>query len=148
MPRCANGHSVMVTSCPACQTDRGLSASPSGDERFARPPPMVDPRMVTTLQTLPGHRTVAVLGVVSELSATSGWTASSKGGTALENAMYQLRRTAASMGANAILGVVASSFGAGGGITNMLGGDAVGVLLLGTAVATELDVEGHGLLDQ
>lgn len=109
---------------------------------------MVDPKMVTTLQSLPGHRTVAVLGVVSELSATSGWTATSKGGTALENAMLQLRRTAASMGANAILGVVASSFGAGGGITNMLGGDAVGVLLLGTAVATELDVEGQGLLDQ
>ncbi len=148
MPRCANGHSVMVTACPACRSDRGLSASPSDDDRFASAPSMVDPRMVTTLQSLPGHRTVSVLGVVSELSATSGWTASSKGGTALENAMWRLRRTAASMGADAILGVVASSFGAGGGITNMLGGDAVGVLLLGTAVTAELDVGGQRPLDQ
>jgi uncharacterized protein YbjQ (UPF0145 family) len=91
------------------------------------------------LHVLPGYRILDVLGVVSELSATSGWTATSKGGTALQNAMEQLRRTAGSMGANAIVGLTGSTFGAGGGITSVFGGDAVGVLLIGTAAIVESD---------
>ena len=51
--------------------------------------------------------------------------------------MSQLRQTAGALGANAIVGLSGSTFAAGGGITNMLGGDAVGVLLIGTAVLVE-----------
>jgi hypothetical protein len=48
-----------------------------------------------------------------------------------------LRKVAGSARANAIVGLHASTFGAHGGITNVLGGDAVGVLLMGTAVIVE-----------
>jgi hypothetical protein len=110
-------------------------------------PAAVDPRHVSTLHSLPGHTTTEVLGVVTELSATSGLTATIKGGSALQNAMELLRQTAGIMGANAILGLSGSTFGAGGGITSAFGGDAVGVLLLGTAakvVARSVDDEtGH-----
>jgi uncharacterized protein YbjQ (UPF0145 family) len=92
---------------------------------------------VTTLQTLPGYRIVRVLGVVSELSATSGLTATVKGTNALDNSMAMLRRSAAELRANAIVGLTSSSFGAAGGITSVLGGDAVGVLLIGTAAVVE-----------
>jgi hypothetical protein len=39
-------------------------------------PTLVDDSMNTTLKTLPGYRITAVHGVVTELSATSGFTAS------------------------------------------------------------------------
>jgi uncharacterized protein YbjQ (UPF0145 family) len=74
---------------------------------------------------------------VSVLSGSSGFTATSKGNTALSDAMRTLSYEAARMGANAIVGLTGSAFGAGGGITSAFGGDAVGVLLLGTAVTIE-----------
>ena len=40
-------------------------------------------------------------------------------------------------GANAVVGLTGNTFGAGGGITSAIGGDAVGVLLMGTAVQIE-----------
>jgi hypothetical protein len=92
---------------------------------------------VTTLPELPGYTTIRSLGVVTELSSASGFTASSKGATALERAMAALRHSAEAMGADAIVDLSASAFGAGGGITGALGGDAVGVLLTGTAVEVE-----------
>ena len=49
----------------------------------------------------------------------------------------KLGRSAAAAGGNAIVGLRHSTFGAGGGITNALGGDAVGVMLIGTAVTVE-----------
>ena len=55
--------------------------------------------------------------------------------------METLRRSAARLGANAILGLRSSAFGAAGGITSAFGGDAVGVLLMGTAVTVEPDRE-------
>lgn len=143
MSRCANGHSVIVTSCSACWEERSRSLSAGGGNRSPEPESIVDPKLVTTLDRSPGYRTITALAVVSELSATSGWTASAKGGAALGNAMWELRRTAVSMGANAIVGVIASSFGARGGITSMLGGDAVGVLLMGTAVTAALETEAE-----
>jgi hypothetical protein len=86
---------------------------------------------------VPGHRTAHTHGVVSQLSATSGWTATNKGSGALQKALLELRRTAGRMGANAVVGLTSSGFGAGGGITSVFGGDAVGVLLIGTAVTVE-----------
>jgi uncharacterized protein YbjQ (UPF0145 family) len=97
----------------------------------------IPPARVATLHQLPGYRIVSVRGPVSELSATSGLTATMKGTSALESAMSQLRRTAAAMQANAIVGLTSSVFGAAGGITSAFGGDAVGVLLIGTAVVVE-----------
>lgn len=93
-------------------------------------------RMVTTAE-LPGFRITQVVGAVSELSATSGLTATMKGNDALDDAMTKLRRTAFEAGANAVVGLTASVFGAKGGVTSAFGGDAVGVLLMGTAVVVE-----------
>lgn len=92
---------------------------------------------VTTLAEIPGHRAVRVLGIISNLSASSGFTATTKGNTALGDALVRLREDAARMGANAIVGLSGGPFGAAGGITSAFGGDAVGILLMGTAVVVE-----------
>jgi uncharacterized protein YbjQ (UPF0145 family) len=89
---------------------------------------------IVTLQALPGYRIVEVLGVVTELTSASGWTASSKGNSALDRAKSGLVHTALGLGANAIVGLSTATFGAHGGLTSGLGGDAVGILLSGTAV--------------
>lgn len=128
-PPCANGHRVHVTNCSECHRE---SAAACVIPMSAATPINAD--MVTTLAIVPGFRIARALGVVTELSATSGWTAGWKGTTALEGAMNGLRRSAAAMGANGVVGPTSSTFAAGGGITNMLGPDAVGVLLVGTAV--------------
>ena len=104
----------------------------------------LSPHYVTTLQTMPGHRVVRVIGVVTELSAASGLTATSKGTNALEDGMLDLRRSAAGMGANAVIGLTSSAFGAAGGITGFFGGDAGGVLRVGTAVVVEPDPPAAG----
>jgi uncharacterized protein YbjQ (UPF0145 family) len=96
--------------------------------------PSIPGRMMTTLPGLPGYEIVAVHGIVSELTSSAGWTASSKGNFALAEALGRIRVSAVLVGANAIVGMSATTFGAHGGITNMVGGDAVGVLLMGTAV--------------
>jgi uncharacterized protein YbjQ (UPF0145 family) len=101
---------------------------------FRKPIDALPLERVTTLHELPGYRIATVVGVVTELSATSGFTATSKGNVALDQAMANLRRTASERGANAVVGLSASTFGARGGVTGALGGDAVGVLLVGTAV--------------
>lgn len=92
---------------------------------------------VTTLPDVPGFRTVESYGIVSVLAAASGFTAGTKGNDALARAQGQLLGQATQMGANAVVGVVGSSFGAGGGITSAFGGDAVGIMLMGTAVRVE-----------
>jgi len=92
---------------------------------------------VTTLHDVPGFRTVESYGIVSVLAAASGFTAGTKGNDALARAQGQLLGQATEMGANAVVGVVGSSFGAGGGITSAFGGDAVGIMLMGTAVRVE-----------
>lgn len=99
--------------------------------------PRVPASMVSSLPDIPGYRIVSNLGLVSALSSNSGWTARTKGNIALGSAYDELRANGAILGANAIVGVTASTFGAGGGITNVVGGDAVGVLLIGTAVVIE-----------
>jgi uncharacterized protein YbjQ (UPF0145 family) len=101
----------------------------------------IDRARVTTLASLPGLRIVRVLGLVNQLAATSGFTATMKGQGALTVATEGFIAAAEEMGANAIVGVSATPFGAGGGITSAFGGDAVGVLLLGTAVLVESESE-------
>lgn len=123
-----------VPLCNAC----GLPIT-IGDAARAPVKVSIRPDMMTTLASLPGYRTVEVLGVVTELSATSGLTATMKGTSALTAAMAALRDSAAAMGATAILGLTACAFGAAGGITSAFGGDAVGVLLMGTAVMVEAE---------
>lgn len=65
------------------------------------------------------------------------WTAGWKGRQAWGRVIADLGEQASAMGANAVVGATASAFGAGGGVTNVIGGDAVGVLLMGTAVTVE-----------
>jgi uncharacterized protein YbjQ (UPF0145 family) len=94
---------------------------------------------VTTLDSLPGHRLVRSLGPITALIGSSGFTANSKGHDALAGARGELLAAADSVGANAVLGLTACTFGAGGGITSVFGGDAVGVMLMGTAAVVEPD---------
>ena len=94
---------------------------------------------VTTLSSLPGFRIIEVHGVVSMLTGASGFTATMKGNEVLAASMHGLQIAAADMGGNAIVGLSGSSFGAAGGVTTVFGGDAVGVLLLGTSVTVEED---------
>lgn len=92
---------------------------------------------ISTTDEIFGYRITKFVGPVSEIAGASGTTAGRKGSHALWKAMDGLSKQASSIGANAIVGLQGSAFGAGGGITNMLGGDAVGVLLIGTAVVVE-----------
>lgn len=89
---------------------------------------------VTTMTAVPGTEVVRSLGVVTALSSSSVWTAGHKGQTALDAALTRLRVSAHDMGANAVVGLQVSAFGAAGGVTSVVGGDAVGVVLVGTAV--------------
>lgn len=120
--------------CANCR--KPVSVPMAAVEAVARKAP-VPPSRVTTLPSLPGHRVIAVHGVVTTLSGSSGFTATMKGNDALAEALRGLRASAADLGGNAILGLTGSSFGAAGGITSAFGGDAVGVLLLGTSVTVE-----------
>jgi len=106
-------------------------------ESRASAPEMIRADRMTTLDNLPGYRIVQVLGVVSGVGSKSGWTASSKGSDAQDRSYEAILEAAFELEANAIVGVSASAFGAGGGITSVLGGDAVGVLYVGTAVVVE-----------
>ena len=127
------------------------SALESARQETGTPGPAIEPRSspfvrstigpdrVTTLPGFPGHDIVQVHGVVTELASSSGWTASSKGNNALTAAMTNLRGSAEAMNANAVVGLSATTFGAHGGITSGFGGDAVGVLLLGTAVTIRVN---------
>lgn len=90
--------------------------------------------MMTTLAYVPGFQTVRALGLISAVGSASGWTASAKGADARISALLGLGRSAAELGSSAVIGVQVSSFGARGGMTTVVGGDAVGVMLLGTAV--------------
>jgi uncharacterized protein YbjQ (UPF0145 family) len=75
----------------------------------------VAPDRVTTLSSLPGYRTVRALGVVNALDSASGFTAGSKGNTALSSALTMLYERASELGGNAVLGLVTATFGAGSG---------------------------------
>lgn len=134
MIRCTCGreyNAARLERCPACGTRPGQTSA----ERPAAPEPAgVPASRVTTTSTLAGYTITRSFGVVTSLSANSGWTATSKGNNALDQALAGLRKAAAALGANAIVGLSGGPFGAHGGLTSGFGGDAVGILLLGTAV--------------
>ncbi len=106
--------------------------------RHEEPAPEDDPNLVlTTIDYVPGYRITEVLGLVSQLVGSSGLTAGVKGREAKNGALRALSRSAYNLDANAVIGISFSAFGAGGGLTNVFGGDAVGVLVSGTAVRIE-----------
>ena len=129
-PNCGQMQSYLRKKCKSCG---GSFSAVTANEPIASRAGL---RMSTTSE-IPGSKVVKHLGLVSELSSASGWSAASKGNSALERAVAGFSISAAKLGANAIIGVQTSTFGAGGGITNMLGGDAVGILIVGTAVVVE-----------
>lgn len=92
---------------------------------------------ITTLSEVPGHKTIRCLGLVTRLDSAAGLTAGDKGRDALADAENKFAAAARAMGANAIVGVQVSTFGARGGVTSVVGGDAVGVVFAGTAVVVE-----------
>lgn len=84
---------------------------------------------VCTTDQLPGYTIVRVLGIVSDLGATS-----TSGSFPLFAALSKLRVSAGELGANAIVGLTGGPFGARGGISSQFGGNAIGIFLMGTAV--------------
>lgn len=126
--------------CPACGSRPGQTpGTPVPVE-----PTGVPTARVTTQDALPGFEIVRSFGVVTNLSANSGWTATSKGNNALDMALAGLRRTAGELGANAVVRLSGGPFGAHGGLTSGFGGDAVGILLMGTAVRVIELPHGYG----
>lgn len=119
------------------EVQSALTGEPVVVAEPARPRRSVSLARIVTLPNLPGHRIVTVHGVVTGMGSLSGWTATSKGQGAIDRAFPELLEAATRLGANAIVGLSGAPFGAAGGITNVLGGDAVGVLLMGTAVTVE-----------
>jgi len=97
-------------------------------------PASVQETFVTTLQALDGQQVVESFGVVTSISSSAGRGAQAKGSIAMESAMVSLRRAAGDRGANAVVGLQVAPFAAsvGGNF-----GDAVGILLAGTAVRVE-----------
>ena len=116
----------------------GVWREPTKEEVASRYEAFDESRM-TTLDHIHGYRVLKTLGVVSAVGAMSGWTAQAKGSTATRRSYGDLNARATELGANAVIGISASAFGAGGGITSIVGGDAVGVLYIGTAVVVEED---------
>jgi len=95
---------------------------------------LVDAELVTTLPELPGHTIVAVHGIAADIAAGTGKVARSKAIESFQEAMLGMRRSAASKGANAIVGLRIANFGASAGGAF---GDAVGTTLMGTAVTVK-----------
>lgn len=89
-------------------------------------------RWVSTLAEIPGHPVVAHHGVVTAVASANFKGAQTKGSNALDDALGRVRTEAFSLGANAIVGLQVSSFGAK--VIGAGSGDAVGVVVTGTAV--------------
>lgn len=103
--------------------------------------------MITTLQSVPGYTINRMLGVVTVLAAASGFTAEMKGNDALVKARAQLMGQARDRGGNAVVGLTGSTFAARGGVTSAFGGDAVGIMLMGTAVIVSPDTPSEDFSD-
>jgi uncharacterized protein YbjQ (UPF0145 family) len=140
----ARGEATSAERCPSCDRYTSEQAPQARTDVPAEWNPSTFPgSRITTLPSLPGHRIVEVKGIVSILTSASGFTASMKGNEALTDALRQMAITALNLKANAIVGLTGSAFGAAGGITSVFGGDAVGILLLGTAVTVETEEPSH-----
>lgn len=130
-------HENGLVVCNGCGLPTVESAVRVASSGGAIPSATIPNSRISTSPTLAGFRIVKTHGLVSELASASGFTAQSKGNSALSGAVRGLVAAALGLEANAIVSVTASTFAAHGGITNALGGDAVGVLLMGTAVTVE-----------
>ena len=117
--------------------DLSQTQIPIGSEQYEKPSTLIDLKMISGRSEIAGYTIKENLGIATELTSASGWTAASKGNSALHRAFYGFIRNASKMGGNAIVSVSISTFGAGGGITSVVGGDAVGVLITGTVVKVE-----------
>jgi uncharacterized protein YbjQ (UPF0145 family) len=120
--------------CDRCNRSRMHAVEPDENQKKRS---WINKGMISTTSSIAGYAVKEQFGVVVELSSASGWTASSKGNSALSQAFAGLVKSAIDLGANAIVSVSFTSFGAGGGITSIVGGDAVGILITGTAVYVE-----------
>lgn len=133
-PHC--GHKYFwrsFTACPNCNVTRtaapGSLGTPEWRERESRLP-------LTTTETVAGHRTLRMLGLVTGVGHPSSPNMGSTGGrsrTSLEEAESDLRRNAVAMGADAVVGVRHAVYSGG----NRSMSQAIGVQLLGTAVTLE-----------
>ncbi len=96
----------------------------------------IEREFVTTLPELPGYKIVAAHGIVADVgTGSAGKFAHAKGIQAFKEALEGVLTSAETKGANAIVGLQISNYGAGIGGAAM--GDAVGATLLGTAVTVE-----------
>jgi len=86
---------------------------------------------------------VEVRGLVTERRLPRGGQRSERE-RGLQGALSDLVESAVDLGGNAIIGVTTATFGAHGGITSGFGGDAVGVLITGTAVQVAKDTDVPG----
>ncbi len=91
---------------------------------------------MATLPELPGYVVTEIHGVVTAVSTQNVKGSKGKAVDSLETAMYEIRAAAWDKGGNAVLGLKTSTFAAsiGGAM-----GDAVGVVVVGTAVVLEVD---------
>lgn len=102
------------------------------------------PLLMVSTDSLPGYTITKVLGLVSSVDSDAVWTASSKGQNALDASIAALVAQAKSINADAIIGLHMAAYGARGGVTSMVGGDAVGVIVWGTAVQASREPDlGH-----
>lgn len=97
-----------------------------------------DDVILTTLPTVPGREIAEVLGLVDgtghPVMAPMSTTAD-RGARAIDEARDELRQSAAQLRADAVVGIVMSSYSGGTRSANQ----AVGVNLLGTAVRLSVD---------
>jgi uncharacterized protein YbjQ (UPF0145 family) len=136
------GEPTLAERCPSCERFTQEQAPARMQDVASEADVTSFPRnRITTLIEIPGCRIVEIKGIVSNLSASSGLTATMKGNQALGDALSRLAADAVALGANAIVGLTGSPFGAAGGITKAFGGDAVGILLLGTAVVVAVETQ-------
>lgn len=135
MPRCSlHSREQANPKCDMCVEFYGTTAALSPLELLN----LVPDERITTLPNVPGYQIVRSCGIVTALESNSGWTASTKGNVALERALPLIREQTARLGGNAIVGLTITAFGAAGGLTSVVGGDAVGVALMGTAVLVDI----------
>ncbi len=101
-----------------------------------RVPDAVPLERITSLDAVPGRTVDRSLGAVTVIAAGGGWTAEHRGREALERAMSEIGAAAGRRGADAVVGLSVSAFGARSSVA-ALNGDAIGIVLLGTAVVLE-----------
>lgn len=99
--------------------------------------PQVSQVVVSTTATYEPYGIARNLGIVRGIGTAAGKTASAKARGAYDEALLALKDAARQVGADGVVGVQISPFAAGMG--GMLG-DAVGIVLMGSAVTFHRDL--------